>query len=116
MSRRERPARGVGRGAVADVREVGEGRWREGREPARGNCEDSERAPEPWAVLTGDSLFVGDVARPDLAVEKEEGAREMFHSLHERLLSLPDDYAVFSGHGPATTIGRERKVNPFLNA
>jgi len=59
---------------------------------------DSERAPEPWAVLTGDSLFVGDVARPDLAVEKEDGAREMFHSLHERLLSLPDATEVWPGH------------------
>ena len=46
---------------------------------------------EPWAVLTGDTLFVGDVARPDLAVDKEEGARGIFRSLHERLLPLPDD-------------------------
>ena len=36
---------------------------------------DTARGPEPWAVLTGDSLFVGDIARPDLAVEREEGAR-----------------------------------------
>ena len=41
-------------------------------------------APSPWAVLTGDSLFVGDIARPDLAVDKEEGARGIFRSLHER--------------------------------
>ena len=46
------------------------------------------RGDEPWAVLTGDSLFVGDVARPDLAIEREQGAREIFHSLHERLLAL----------------------------
>ena len=39
---------------------------------------DSARGPEPWAVLTGDSLFVGDIARPDLAVEKEDGARDIF--------------------------------------
>lgn len=88
---------------------------------------DTERAPEPWAVLTGDSLFVGDVARPDLAVEKEEGAREMFRSLHERLLSLPDDTEVWPGHvggslcgGPAmdmkvsSTVGFERRFSPLL--
>src|SRR5436305_4682104 len=46
---------------------------------------DDDRGPVPWAVLTGDTLFVGDIARPDLAVEKEEGARGMFRSLHEGL-------------------------------
>src|ERR671936_696565 len=45
---------------------------------------DTARAPEPWAVLTGDSLFVGDIARADLAVDKEEGARGIFHSLHNK--------------------------------
>jgi hydroxyacylglutathione hydrolase len=49
---------------------------------------DRARSDEPWAVLTGDTLFVGDVARPDLAIEKEEGARDIFRSLHEKLLSL----------------------------
>ncbi|HEX6602319.1 MAG TPA: MBL fold metallo-hydrolase, partial [Solirubrobacterales bacterium] len=59
---------------------------------------DAKRATEPWAVLTGDSLFVGDVARPDLAIEPREGAEGIFHSLHERLLSLPDDVEVWPGH------------------
>ena len=40
-------------------------------------------------MLTGDTLFVGDIARPDLAVEKDEGARGIFHSLHDKLLALP---------------------------
>jgi hydroxyacylglutathione hydrolase len=88
---------------------------------------DSERAEEPWAVLTGDSLFVGDVARPDLAVEKEEGAREMYRSLHERLLVLPDETEVWPAHvggslcgGPAmdmkvaSTVGFERRHSPLL--
>jgi rhodanese-related sulfurtransferase/glyoxylase-like metal-dependent hydrolase (beta-lactamase superfamily II) len=88
---------------------------------------DTARGAEPWAVLTGDSLFVGDVARPDLAVDKEEGARGVFHSLHEQLLSLPDDVEVWPGHlggslcgGPgmdlkvATTIGFERAHNALL--
>ena len=88
---------------------------------------DSSRGEEPWAVLTGDSLFVGDVARPDLAIDREEGARGIFHSLHERLLSLPPETEVWPGHlggslcgGPgmdmkiSSTIGFERRHNPLL--
>ena len=52
---------------------------------------DSGRGDEPWAVLTGDTLFVGDVARPDLAVDKEEGASDIFRSLHEKLFTLARD-------------------------
>ena len=63
---------------------------------------DTARGTEPWAVLTGDTLFVGDIARPDLAVDKNEGARGIFHSLHERLLTLPDTCEVW----PATSAAR----------
>ncbi len=59
---------------------------------------DLRRGDEPWAVLTGDSLFVGDVARPDLAVERAEGASGIFHSLRDRLLTLPDYIEVWPGH------------------
>jgi glyoxylase-like metal-dependent hydrolase (beta-lactamase superfamily II)/rhodanese-related sulfurtransferase len=59
---------------------------------------DTARGPEPWAVLTGDTLFVGDIARPDLAVDKEEGARGMFASLREKLLTLPGECEVWPGH------------------
>jgi hydroxyacylglutathione hydrolase len=82
---------------------------------------------EPWAVLTGDTLFVGDIARPDLAVDKVEGARDIFHSLHEKLLSLPAETEVWPGHlggslcgGPgmdmkvSSTIGFERRHNALL--
>jgi hydroxyacylglutathione hydrolase len=77
------------------------------------------------ALLTGDSLFVGAVARPDLAVEAREGAEGLFHSLH-RLLDLPDDVRVFPGHvagslcgtgmssDPSSTIGAERRGNALL--
>jgi hydroxyacylglutathione hydrolase len=88
---------------------------------------DAERGDEPWAVLTGDSLFVGDIARPDLAVDKEEGARGVFRSLHERLLALPDTTEVWPGHlggslcgGPgmdlkvSSTIGFERANQALL--
>jgi hydroxyacylglutathione hydrolase len=88
---------------------------------------DRTRSEEPWVVLTGDSLFVGDAARPDLAVEAVDGARELFSSLR-RLLELPDGVEVYPGHvagslcGAAmsskasTTIGFERRFNPMLSA
>jgi hydroxyacylglutathione hydrolase len=85
---------------------------------------DSADGDAPWALLSGDSLFAGDVARPDLAIEKAEGARQIFHSLHERLLALPDDVELWPGHlggsmcGSAaienktsSTIGHERAHN-----
>jgi hydroxyacylglutathione hydrolase len=88
---------------------------------------DSQRSDEPWAVLTGDSLFVGDIARPDLAIDKMEGARGIFRSLNDRLLSLPDTCEVWPGHlggsmcgGPgmdlktSSTIGFERASQPML--
>ena len=86
---------------------------------------DRFRAPDPWIVLTGDSLFVGDAARPDLAVEAREGAEGLFHSLR-RLVELGDGVEVYPGHvagslcGKAmsskasTTIGFERRFNPAL--
>jgi glyoxylase-like metal-dependent hydrolase (beta-lactamase superfamily II)/rhodanese-related sulfurtransferase len=86
---------------------------------------DRSRGDEPWLVLTGDSLFVGDAARPDLAVDGREGAEELFHSLR-RLVELGDGVEVYPGHvagslcGKAmsskasTTIGFERRFNPAL--
>ena len=59
---------------------------------------DTARSEQPWAVLTGDTLFVGGVARPDLAVEVEEGAAGIFESLRDRLLSLPAEVEVWPGH------------------
>jgi glyoxylase-like metal-dependent hydrolase (beta-lactamase superfamily II)/rhodanese-related sulfurtransferase len=86
---------------------------------------DRSRAGEPWLVLTGDSLFVGDAARPDLAVGAQEGAEGLFRSLR-RLLELADGVEVFPGHvsgslcGKAmsskasSTIGFERRFNRAL--
>jgi len=86
---------------------------------------DRSRGPDPWIVLTGDSLFVGDAARPDLAVEAREGAEGLFHSLR-LLVELGDGVEVYPGHvagslcGKAmsskasTTIGFERRFNPAL--
>jgi len=88
---------------------------------------DRGRGDDPWAVLTGDSLLVGDVARPDLAVDREDGARDIFHSLHERLLTLPAETEVWPAHlggslcgGPgmdmkvSSTIGFESRHNELL--
>jgi glyoxylase-like metal-dependent hydrolase (beta-lactamase superfamily II)/rhodanese-related sulfurtransferase len=86
---------------------------------------DQSRGDEPWLVLTGDSLFVGDAARPDLAVDAHDGAEELFHSLH-KLVDLGDGVEVYPGHvagslcGAAmsskasTTIGFERRFNHAL--
>jgi glyoxylase-like metal-dependent hydrolase (beta-lactamase superfamily II)/rhodanese-related sulfurtransferase len=86
---------------------------------------DGTRAEEPWLVLTGDSLFVGEAARPDLAVGAREGAEDLYYSLH-RLLELSDGVEVYPGHvagslcgtgmssKASTTIGFERRFNPAL--
>jgi glyoxylase-like metal-dependent hydrolase (beta-lactamase superfamily II) len=87
---------------------------------------DTSRAEEPWLVLTGDSLFIGDVARPDLAVPGEEGAELLYHSLFDRLLKLPDGVEVYPAHvagslcgrvtnlKTSSTIGYERRHNRAL--
>jgi len=86
---------------------------------------DRTRGEEPWLVLTGDSLFVGDAARPDLAVEAQTGAEGLFQSLHT-LVDLGDGVEVYPGHvagslcgaamssKPSTTIGFERRYNHAL--
>lgn len=62
-------------------------------------------------VLSGDALFAGSVGRVDLP----GGSMEvLLRSIEERLMTLPDETRVYSGHGPATTIGDERATNPFL--
>ncbi len=87
-------------------------------------------APEPVAVLTGDTLFVGDVGRPDLVGARGRSAEEMagllYDSLHRKLLTLPDGVAVYPAHGAGSlcgrnmsnetwsTIGQQRRVNYAL--
>ena len=89
---------------------------------------DLTRADEPWLVLSGDALFVGDTGRPDLAVGGEEGASALYHSLHDRLGALADGVELFPGHvagslcgrgmsaKPSSTLGYERRFNPMLVA
>ena len=85
---------------------------------------DTSRSDDPWLVLTGDSLFIGDVARPDLAVPGEEGASVLYDSIFNRLLKLDDGVEVYPAHvagslcgrgmsaKTSSTIGFERKHNP----
>lgn len=91
---------------------------------------DFERSSEPFAVLTGDTLFVGDVGRPDLGTNHTPGqlAALLYDSLHAKLLTLPDAVRVFPAHGAgslcgrqmstdrSSTIGRERATNHALRA
>lgn len=79
-----------------------------------------------WFAITGDTLFVGSVGRPDLAGREREMAARLWHSLHERLLTLPDDLEIFPGHQagsscgadisgkPSSTVGFEKRWNPLL--
>jgi hydroxyacylglutathione hydrolase len=62
-------------------------------------------------VFTGDALFAGSVGRTDFI---GGSYKELIQSIKTKLLSLPDSFKVYSGHGPSTTIGEEKKHNPFL--
>ncbi|HEY7094978.1 MAG TPA: MBL fold metallo-hydrolase [Ktedonobacterales bacterium] len=89
---------------------------------------DRTRGPEPWFLLTGDTLFVGDAGRPDLTVGTASatgGAHTLYASL-QRLLTLPDDLEIYPAHfagstcgrtmsgKPSSTLGFERRYNPAL--
>jgi hydroxyacylglutathione hydrolase len=88
---------------------------------------DLKRGTDPWFVLTGDTLFVGAVGRPDLPGQARENAERLYASIHDRLLVLPDDLEVYPGHfsgslcgaglsgKPSSTIAFERRWNPMLS-
>ena len=88
---------------------------------------DLRRGDEPWFVITGDTLFVGAVGRPDLAGREREMAALLHDTLHEKLLRMPADLEIYPGHQagsacgaglsgkPASTIGFERRFNPQLS-
>ncbi len=87
---------------------------------------DLRRGPDPWFVCTGDTLFVGAVGRPDLPGHERENAALLRHSVHDKLLSLPDDLEVYPAHfagsacgagmsgKPASTIAFEKRWNGLL--
>jgi len=67
---------------------------------------------EQGMVFTGDALFEGSIGRTDMP---GGDLMTLIRSIKTNLMTLPDDTKVFSGHGPASTIGEERRENPFLN-
>ncbi|MDD9940949.1 MAG: MBL fold metallo-hydrolase [Myxococcales bacterium] len=88
---------------------------------------DLRRGQAPWFVLTGDTLFVGAVGRPDLPGRARENAAELYDSIHEKLLCLPDDVEIYPAHfsgsvcgagmsgKPSSTIAFEKRWNPLLS-
>jgi hydroxyacylglutathione hydrolase len=71
------------------------------------------RDTQPWTVFGGDVLFRGSIGRTDFPDGDFESLRE---AIHAKLFTLPDDTVVLPGHGPATTVGREKRSNPFVGA
>jgi hydroxyacylglutathione hydrolase len=63
-------------------------------------------------LFTGDALFAGSIGRSDFS---NSNGKALLDGINAKLLSQPDELTVYSGHGPATTIGRERRTNPFLS-
>jgi hydroxyacylglutathione hydrolase len=63
------------------------------------------------ALFTGDALFAGSIGRSDFS---NSDGQALLEGIRRELLSQPDDHLVFSGHGPASTIGQERRFNPYL--
>jgi hydroxyacylglutathione hydrolase len=73
---------------------------------------DQEKSQRPWAVLTGDTLFIGDVGRPDLSPTHtpQQLAGSMYDSLHDKLMKLPDDVLVYPAHGAGSLCGRNMRA------
>lgn len=73
---------------------------------------DEEKSPTPWAVLTGDTLFLGDVGRPDLSTKYTpvELAGMLYDSLHDKLLKLADGVLVYPAHGAGSLCGKNMRA------
>ncbi len=73
---------------------------------------DNDKSPRPWAVLTGDTLFIGDVGRPDLSKTHtpQQLAGLMYDSLHQKLMTLPDHVLVYPAHGAGSLCGRNMRA------
>lgn len=88
---------------------------------------DKTRGPDPWFLLTGDTLFVGAVGRPDLPGNAQASAAQLYDSLQERILKLPDTLEIYPAHfsgslcgagmsgKPMSTLAFEKRWNPTLS-
>ncbi|HJW25921.1 MAG TPA: MBL fold metallo-hydrolase [Rhodocyclaceae bacterium] len=88
---------------------------------------DRRRGDAPWFILTGDTLFVGAIGRPDLAGQEREMAGQLYDSIHGRILSLPAELECYPGHTsgsvcgagisgkPGSTLAFEKRWNPLLS-
>ncbi len=78
---------------------------------------ESESAPAPYGILTGDTLFIGDVGRPDLqsslGYSAEDLGRQLFTSLRDKILPLPDETRVFPGHGAGSSCGKNMSTETW---
>jgi glyoxylase-like metal-dependent hydrolase (beta-lactamase superfamily II) len=87
---------------------------------------DKTRGPEPWFLLTGDTLFVGAIGRPDLPGNVEESAAQLYDSLHQKIFALPESLEIYPAHfsgslcgagmsgKPMSTLAFEKRWNPTL--
>jgi hydroxyacylglutathione hydrolase len=87
---------------------------------------DNTRGPEPWFLLTGDTLFVGAIGRPDLPGNVKESAAQLYESLHQKILALPETLEIYPAHfsgslcgggmsgKPMSTLAFEKRWNPTL--
>ncbi len=94
-----------------DVLELGELRAKVIGTPGHSTGGVSFHFEEQKAVFVGDTLFQGSIGRTDLP---GGSMKELMKNIHRRLLILPDDTRVYCGHGPATTVGTEKRTNPFV--
>lgn len=94
-----------------DVVKIGDGRLEVLHVPGHSPGSIALYDPDGHFVITGDALFAGSIGRTDL---QGGDHHQLLDSISSRLFTLPDDTEVYPGHGPATTIGREKSSNPFF--
>ncbi len=107
----QKPRRLRSDGELADGQNIEVGRLALEVRHAPGHTKGSVVFLAPGALFAGDLLFEGSVGRTDLP---GGSYRDLIASLARVILPLPDETIVYPGHGPATTVGRERLTNPFL--
>jgi glyoxylase-like metal-dependent hydrolase (beta-lactamase superfamily II) len=69
------------------------------------------RDHQPWLVFVGDVIFAGGIGRTDFP---DGSMEQLTEGIHAKLFAMPDDAVLLPGHGPTTTVGREKRSNPFV--